>query len=102
MGLVRVGVVALNVLTVGAVRSMVTVVPVYDAAGPALPARSLTVPAPRPSTSVPSEGPLLASCTVKVVPLDADTPVTVHPVDVPPTVKSPAARPVMASSKVSV
>ena len=102
MGLPRVGVAALNEATVGAVRSTVTVVPVNALAGPALPAASLTAPAPRVSTTVPSLGALRDSCTVTVVPLAADTPDTAHPLDVPPTVKSPAASPLTGSLKVSV
>ena len=102
MGLPRVGVVALNADTVGAVRSMVTVVPVAPVAGPVLPAASVTVATPSVGTTVPSVGPVLATCTVKVVPLDADTLDTVQPAELPPSVKSLTARPFTGSLKVRV
>ena len=102
MGLPRVGVVALNALTVGAVRSTVTVVPGAAVAGPVLPAASATVPTPSVGTTVPSVGPVFATCTVNVVPLDADTLDTVQPDELPPKVKSPAVSPFTGSLKVRV
>ena len=102
MGLPRVGVVALKALTVGAVRSTVTVVPAAAVAGPVLPAASVTVATPSVGTTVPSVGPVLATCTVNVVPLDAETLDTVQPDELPPRVKSPTVSPLTGSVNVRV
>ena len=62
------------------VRSMVMVPASRSAAGPVLPAPSLTVPASRRSTTVPSEQ--LVTTRLTLVPVDADG-VNTQPVAVP-------------------
>ena len=73
------------------------------AAGPVLPARSVTVVLLSPKVTVPSVGvPACDTVTVYAPAPLPDTPDTVQPVDVPPTLKSPVPRPVTGSSKVTL
>lgn len=83
----------------GAVRSMVSCVPVNAVAGPELPAMSVMDADFNVGVTVPAEHPTAA--TVIVVPVDVAG-VIVHPVAVPATVKSLESRPVIASLNVSV
>mgnify|MGYP006273630807 CR=1 FL=1 len=71
-------------------------------AGPVLPAWSVTDPDDSDSVMVPSAGaPACEAVTVYGPAPLPDTPVTDQPLDVPPIVKSPAARPVTGPSKVT-
>src|SRR6478752_6028831 len=84
----------LGVPAVGATLSTSTVAPSTSAAGPVLPAVSVTAPDASPGTAVPSEQPprtTLADAAAGV------NPVTAQPVAVPPTTTSAAARPVTGS-----
>ncbi len=83
---------------VGAVRSTVTVAAVTTAAGPGLPSASVTLLAARARMTVPLEQPVTAT----VYGPEPDGAPTVQPVAVPVRVKSPAARPVTGSLKVTV
>ena len=88
-----------NALTPGAVRSMVMAGASCAAAGPVLPAASVTASATRRATTVPSEQPV--AVTVMLAP-DAAEGVNVQPVAVPWLAKSPDAMPLTDSLKARV
>ena len=89
-----------EIVTVGAVRSMVIALEARMALGPVLPAASATPLAARLSVSVPSVQ--LVIETVIEVPEAADGVPMTQPVAVPEVVKSDAARPDTVSEKFTV